>query len=105
MSLERWFENGWLHPHQPSPKEIAELLEVAGRALADARVEGLLSGAKSLPEPLRSGQALRSLRFLNEVKVSGELVSPCPSTRCPRRRPPEIRLRSPRGCVVPSRPQ
>ena len=46
MSLERWFENGWLHPHEPSPKETAELLEVAGRALADARVDGLTPDAR-----------------------------------------------------------
>ncbi len=46
MSLERWFENGWLHPHEPSPKETAELLEVAGRGLADARVEGLTPDAR-----------------------------------------------------------
>lgn len=46
MGLERWLENGWLHPHDPSPQETADLLEVAGRALADARVQGLTPDAR-----------------------------------------------------------
>jgi hypothetical protein len=46
MSLDQWRENGWLHLHEPSPKETAELLEVADRALADARVEGLTADAR-----------------------------------------------------------
>ncbi len=46
MTLARWLENGWLHPHDPPAKETAELLEVADRALADARVEGLTPDAQ-----------------------------------------------------------
>lgn len=47
MSLERWVENGWLHRHEPSRSEIADLLEVADRALADARVAGLSPDARA----------------------------------------------------------
>lgn len=41
MSLEQWANNGWLRPHQTSAQEIADLLEVVDRDLADA--EGNIS--------------------------------------------------------------
>jgi len=41
MSLELWLENGWLKEHKPTPREIAELLAVADRALQDCQVDGL----------------------------------------------------------------
>jgi hypothetical protein len=41
MSLEDWMRNGWLVQHKSSPAEIAELLEIADRDLADCRVQGL----------------------------------------------------------------
>lgn len=36
MSLENWASNGWLRPHQSSPKEIQDLLAIVKRDLADA---------------------------------------------------------------------
>ena len=36
MSLKQWANNGWLRPHQTSPKEIQELLAIVKRDLADA---------------------------------------------------------------------
>jgi HEPN domain-containing protein len=41
MSLKDWSRNGWLVEHKTSPAEIAELLEIAKRDLADCNVEGL----------------------------------------------------------------
>ena len=41
MSLQSWHENGWLYEHQTSPQEIANLLAVADRDLADCRTPGL----------------------------------------------------------------
>jgi hypothetical protein len=41
MSLKDWSRNGWLVEHKTSPAEIAELLEIAKRELADCNVEGL----------------------------------------------------------------
>lgn len=41
MSLDLWLENGWLKEHKPTPREIAELLAVADRALQDCQVAGL----------------------------------------------------------------
>lgn len=41
MSLEDWLRNGWLVEHKTSPAEIAELLAIADRDLADCRVQGL----------------------------------------------------------------
>ena len=41
MSLKDWSRNGWLIEHKTSPAEIAELLEIAKRDLADCNVEGL----------------------------------------------------------------
>ncbi len=37
MSLNQWADNGWLRPHQTSPKEIPDLLAIAKRDLADAK--------------------------------------------------------------------
>lgn len=41
MSLEDWLRNGWLAEHRTSPGEVAELLAIADRDLADCRVQGL----------------------------------------------------------------
>src|SRR5438874_12150547 len=41
MSLRQWASNGWLKPHQTSPKEIKDLLGIVKRDLADA--EGNIS--------------------------------------------------------------
>jgi hypothetical protein len=37
MSLQQWAGNGWLRPHQTSPKEIQDLLAIVKRDLADAQ--------------------------------------------------------------------
>jgi hypothetical protein len=37
MSLAQWLTNGWLRPHTTSLEEIANLLGIARRDLADAR--------------------------------------------------------------------
>jgi hypothetical protein len=36
MSLQKWLEYGWLRPHQPSRKEISDLLRIIDRDLHDA---------------------------------------------------------------------
>jgi hypothetical protein len=36
MSLKQWANDGWLRPHQTSPQEIADLLAIVERDLADA---------------------------------------------------------------------
>jgi hypothetical protein len=41
VNLSDWADRGWLVPHRTSPQEIAELLAVADRDLADCRAEGL----------------------------------------------------------------
>ena len=41
MSLQDWLDNGWLHPHQTSPQELADLLSVADRDFANAQIDGL----------------------------------------------------------------
>ena len=42
-SLRNWVRSGWLKPHRTSKAEIADLLGVAERDLADCRVAGLTS--------------------------------------------------------------
>jgi len=37
MSLELWARNGWLRPHQSSPREVQDLLTIVKRDLADAQ--------------------------------------------------------------------
>lgn len=41
MSLQNWLNNGWLTKHQTSAQEIADLLAVADRDLADCQTPGL----------------------------------------------------------------
>lgn len=41
MSLQDWLRNGWLVEHQTSPQEMADLLGVIERDLADCRTPGL----------------------------------------------------------------
>ena len=41
MSLPDWLKNGWLTEHRTSPREIADLLGVVDRDLADCRISGL----------------------------------------------------------------
>lgn len=41
MSLQAWLANGWLTAHQPTRQEIADLLAVVDRDLADAQTAGL----------------------------------------------------------------
>jgi hypothetical protein len=41
MSLEKWAEYDWLKAEPPSPNEIANLLSIVVRALADARVDAI----------------------------------------------------------------
>jgi hypothetical protein len=36
MSLKQWETNGWLRPHSPSSREVADLLSIVDRDLADA---------------------------------------------------------------------
>jgi len=36
MTLPQWADNGWLEPHVTSPEEIANLLAIVDRDLADA---------------------------------------------------------------------
>ena len=41
MSLQNWFNNGWLTEHRTSSQEIADLLAVANRDLLDCKTSGL----------------------------------------------------------------
>jgi hypothetical protein len=41
VSLQDWLRNGWLIEHRTSPQEIADLLGVVDRDLADCQTPGL----------------------------------------------------------------
>lgn len=41
MTLSDWARNGWLLPHRTSPQEIADLLAIVDRDLADSQASGL----------------------------------------------------------------
>lgn len=41
MSLKSWEENGWLRPHRSSRQEIAGLLSIVDRDLADAAEDAI----------------------------------------------------------------
>ena len=41
MSLQNWLAQGWIREHRTSPEEIASLLAVADRDLANAQIETL----------------------------------------------------------------
>ena len=41
MSLSQWLKNGWLKAHQPTRQEIARLLAIIERDLADAQAASI----------------------------------------------------------------
>jgi len=41
MSLQNWAEHGWLRSHTTSRQEIADLLAIADRDIADAGSGGI----------------------------------------------------------------
>ena len=41
MSLQDWQNNGWLRPHQTTPAQIADLMAIVDRDLADAQTDRL----------------------------------------------------------------
>jgi hypothetical protein len=41
VTLSDWARNGWLLPHRTSPQEIADLLAIVDRDLADSQASGL----------------------------------------------------------------
>ncbi len=41
MSLEKWAEYDWLKAEPSSPNEVANLLSIVTRALADAQVDAI----------------------------------------------------------------
>jgi hypothetical protein len=41
MSLQQWSKNGWLKSHQTSRQQLADLLAIVERDLADARIATL----------------------------------------------------------------
>lgn len=43
MSLQNWLAQGWIQEHKTSPAEIASLLAVSDRDLANAQIETLAS--------------------------------------------------------------
>ena len=46
LSLAEWHENGWLHVIPASAEEVARLLAVADRSLADAKVTAVSTDAR-----------------------------------------------------------
>lgn len=41
MSLQRWFQNGWLQRNEPTVAQIQQLLQVVDRSISDAQAKGL----------------------------------------------------------------
>ena len=46
MTLGGWAQSGWLRTHEPSRQEIAEILAVADRDLADSGIKALSTDAR-----------------------------------------------------------
>ena len=69
MSLQQWLENSWIRPTEPSREEVANLLDVAGRDIGDASLEGLSPDG-------RFAHAYNAARSLCEVALhaSGYIV-------------------------------
>jgi hypothetical protein len=41
MTLETWYKNGWLRPHQTTRQQMIDLLEIVDRDLSDAKSAGI----------------------------------------------------------------
>ncbi|MGB8354355.1 MAG: hypothetical protein WCD79_10735 [Chthoniobacteraceae bacterium] len=89
MSLKQWADNGWLRPHKTSPQEIADLLAIVERDLADA--EGAISAdwrfGIAYNAALKLCTILLSASGYRARKKSGALPHPrCPAShpgKCP----------------------
>ena len=44
MSLESYLNNGWIRKHESSADEIAKLMAIADRDIAQSQIPGLGSG-------------------------------------------------------------
>jgi len=62
VSLRDWQANRWLVEHRTTPQEIADLLAVADRDLADCKVTGLKRG-RALEPRIQWGLADRNGRL------------------------------------------
>jgi hypothetical protein len=60
MCLSDWVNNGWLHQHTTSKKEIDDLLKVVDRDLRDCRTQGL---------SLDGDSALLTMQLYNMLKL------------------------------------
>ncbi len=65
MSLRDWAERGWLRPHATSRDEVAGLLRIVERDIADA------GQSISAPKRERGGESLRGLGLsqMQEARV------------------------------------
>lgn len=84
MSLQNWADYGWLKYHKSSPQEIADLLAIVDRDIADARSGGIstdwqfgiaYNAALKLctmllsAEGYRSGQGLQHYRTIQALPL------------------------------------
>jgi hypothetical protein len=83
MSLKDWLKNGWLVEHKTSPAEIADLLGVIGRDLADCETSGLspdwrlniaYNAALQAATAARAASGYRAVREAHQYRVIESLV-------------------------------
>jgi len=65
MSLQQWLDNSWIKRTEPSPEEVADLLDIAGREIRDGLVKGLSPDG-------RFSHAYNAVRLLCEVALHAE---------------------------------
>ena len=69
MSLKQWLDNGWLREHKTDKKEIANLFQIVGRDLKDAK-------EKSISQDWRFGIAYNAALKLCTILLAAEGYRP-----------------------------
>ena len=73
MSLQQWFDNGWLRQHETSKNEISDLLAIVDRDLKDAQYMDACRSKRNIAEYNRVGavterDAEELVQFVKEFK-------------------------------------
>ena len=69
MSLKQWLDNGWLREHKTDKQEIANLFQIVGRDLKDAK-------EKSISQDWRFGIAYNAALKLCTILLAAEGYRP-----------------------------
>lgn len=76
MTLSDWVKNGWLVPHQPSAKEVSDLVAIVERDLVDSETKALSADWK-----LKKCASLPGRSAMTSASGFGKFIQNCRNSR------------------------